>query len=390
MAPSRSTQLFDDMDDSSKISFCREQVEAGHKRYLPLLKALTVSKDLILHDFRDADKEAQRHRKKYQLISQGAVWSGLAAVVIGLLEIVISIDHPPLLELPELAAAVTCVFFILWGTYSKPKENWLLARYQAENLRLLKFKTLLDSRFWCEDTEQFDEVGETPSDHVRNDVLAAIRSLKGLIYEDVAERAAQGVIPDVSEIHCPDSCPEELQEIIHYYCKKRLTTQMNYLAHHSGTEGERRSISHMLMSITFFISFGFILIHLSLDLGHLLVIVFANHKLGTGFFQSLVLFYKGPREATEVHPLIASVLVAIAVLGPAFVAGIKTYRASREFERNALRHRATLHSLESLNQEMSKAKNLSRKFRIARSCELILEFDSSEFMRLLREVEWYG
>jgi hypothetical protein len=103
-----------------------------------------------------------------------------------------------------------------------------------------------------------------------------------------------------------------------------------------------------------------------------------------------LLFYNGPREAVEVHPLIARVLVAIAVLGPAFVAGIKTYRASREFERNALRHRATLHSLESLNQEMSKARNLSRKFRIARSCELILEFDSSEFMRLLREVEWYG
>jgi hypothetical protein len=33
---------------------------------------------------------------------------------------------------------------------------------------------------------------------------------------------------------------------------------------------------------------------------------------------------------------------------------------------------------------------LARKFRIARTCELILEFDSSEFMRLLREVEWYG
>jgi hypothetical protein len=84
------------------------------------------------------------------------------------------------------------------------------------------------------------------------------------------------------------------------------------------------------------------------------------------------------------------VLVTIAVLGPAFVAGIKTYRASREFERNALRHRATLHSLEGLNQKMSDAKNMARKFRIARTCELILEFDSSEFMRLLREVEWYG
>src|ERR1700722_6754298 len=364
MAPSRSTQKFDDMDDRLMISCCRERVEAGHKHYLPLLKALTVSKDLILHDFREADKEAQEHQKQYQRISQGAVWSGLTAVMMGLGEILFRPSWTPFLERVEFLAAFICVASILLGTYSKPKENWLLARYQAENLRLLKFKTLLDSRFWCEETDQFDEVGETPSDHVRNDVLAAVRGLKGLIYEDVAERAAQGVIPDVSEIHCPDSRPEELQEIMHYYCKKRLTTQMEYLAHHSGTKGERRSISQMLMSITFFVSFGFILIHLGLDLGGLLPI--------------------------EVYPLIASVPVAIAVLGPAFVAGLKTWRASREFERNVLRHRATLHSLESLNQEMSKAKNLGEKFRIAQACELVLEFDASEFMRLLREVEWYG
>jgi hypothetical protein len=102
------------------------------------------------------------------------------------------------------------------------------------------------------------------------------------------------------------------------------------------------------------------------------------------------LLWSEGREALEAHRLITKVLVTIAVLGPAFVAGIKTYRASREFERNALRHRATLHSLEGLNQKMSDAKNMARKFRIARTCELILEFDSSEFMRLLREVEWYG
>jgi hypothetical protein len=191
-----------------------------------------------------------------------------------------------------------------------------------------------------------------------------------LVYEDVAERAAQGVVPDVSEIHCPDSCHEALQEIIQYYRDKRLATQMDYLAAKSDEEESGGRVWRLATSIFFFVSFGLVLFHLPF--------VF---KTDTA---------KDPQDLKVPLQLLPSLLLLGAALLPAMVAGIRTYRASREFERNALRHRATLHSLEGLNAEMGKAKNLPRKFRIARACELILEFDSCEFMRLLREVEWYG
>jgi hypothetical protein len=86
------------------------------------------------------------------------------------------------------------------------------------------------------------------------------------------------------------------------------------------------------------------------------------------------------------------------------VAGIRSFRASREFERNALRHRATLDSLEKLSDRMvetnayaerfaidekAKAETLARQLEIVRYCELVLEYDTCEFMRLLSEVEWY-
>jgi hypothetical protein len=170
------------------------------------------------------------------------------------------------------------------------------------------------------------------------------------------------VIPDVSEIHCPESCEEALHEIIHYYCEKRLSTQMDYLTAKSEEDEKGGVVSSLLTNVLFFVSFGLVLFHVALDSAH-------------------------PKEAPD---RFGEALVLGAVLLPALVAGVRTYRASREFERNALRHRATLHSLEGLNVEMGKAKNLARKFKIARACELILEFDSSEFMRLLREVEWYG
>ncbi len=368
-AASALTRSFDDMDDSSEISSCREKVEAGHRRYLPLLNALRLSEELIYREFQAADERAKTARRSYQHISLAAVGTGLAAVLLGICEIGLAKFRPTASELPlillEAFASVCCLAAILGGTISKPKNHWLLARYQAENLRLLKFKTLMDSRLWSEQPGQTDRGGETPIEHVREGVRAAVRALQGLVYEDVKERAAQGVIPDVSEIHCPDECHEALQEIVQYYCAKRLGTQMDYLAAKSEEEEKGGMKSRLLTAILFFVSFGLVLFHVSLVSTEYVQKVNANESL-------------------------AGVLVLGAALLPALVAGIRTYRASREFERNALRHRATLHSLEGLNVEMGQAKNLAKKFRIARSCELILEFDSCEFMRLLREVEWYG
>src|ERR1700683_167277 len=362
------TSSFDDMDDSFQISFCREKVEAGHKRYLPIFNALKLAEELILGEFREADERAKTYRSRYQNISLGAVLAGLFAVMLGICEIVLPHFWPIVSELGltvfESAAAVICLALILWGTIGKPKNQWLLARYQAENLRLLKFKMLMDSRLWCEEPAQIDRSGETPPDHVRAEVRDAVRALHGLVYEDVAERAAQGVIPDVSEIHCPDSCHEALQEIIQYYRDKRLATQMDYLAAKSEEEESGGRVGRLATSILFFVAFGLVLFHLP--------------------------FVSKTDKVKDPYYLLTSLLLLGAALLPAMVAGIRTYRASREFERNALRHRATLHSLEGLNVEMGKAKNLARKFRIARTCELILEFDSCEFMRLLREVEWYG
>jgi len=71
-------------------------------------------------------------------------------------------------------------------------------------------------------------------------------------------------------------------------------------------------------------------------------------------------------------------------------AGFRSYRGSREFERNALRHQATRDSLEELERQLRTSSNLNDKFRLLGFCELVLEMDCREFMRLLCEVEWYG
>jgi len=153
---------------------------------------------------------------------------------------------------------------------------------------------------------------------------------------------------------------------------------MNYLATKSKDEKKQGSVWQLLTRNLFFASFGFVLAHLLLSF--------------IGIFTTL-----------ELLPLEKASLV-IAAIPPAAVAGIRSFRASREFERNALRHRATLDSLEKLSDRMvetnayaerfaidekAKAETLARQLEIVRYCELVLEYDTCEFMRLLSEVEWY-
>jgi len=211
----------------------------------------------------------------------------------------------------------------------------------------------MDTQHWCVKPGEIKRAGEGQSDDMRARVTARVAKLRAMVYQDVEERTVEGVVPDVSDIQCSEN-PESLREIIKYYCGKRIRAQMSYLANAEKNDGAG---AHLLVTIVFFITFGCILLHSGLDL----------------------LKYPG-----------IGVLITAAVIGPAFVAGIKTYIASRESARNALRHRATLRSLQALDEEMVKTENLSEKFRIAQACELVLEFDASEFMRLLREVEWYG
>jgi hypothetical protein len=344
----------DDMDDSADILEFSKKVEAGRNEYEPLLNALMLSQEVIFPQFQEADHDAKKYRKEYQNTSQAAVWFGVAAIFLGLYETVYPYWSPEWVEYLEFSFALLCLASILVGVLSKPKEHWLLARYRAEKLRLLKFKTIMDTQHWCVNSGETKRAGDGQSDDMRARVTARVAKLRAMVYQDVEERTVEGVVPDVSDIQCSENNSESLREIIKYYCGKRIRAQMSYLANAEKNDGAG---AHLLVTIVFFITFGCILLHSGLDL----------------------LKYPG-----------IGVLITAAVIGPAFVAGIKTYIASRESARNALRHRATLRSLQALDEEMVKTENLSEKFRIAQACELVLEFDASEFMRLLREVEWYG
>jgi hypothetical protein len=341
----------DDMDDSAEIKDYEIRIEDGHVELQPLQGTLVLLQETIYKAFTRCDQDAVHYQKWYQRVSSCAVFFGATTILCGILEFIFPDPaYPMLLPACEITAAALTLILVAIGSIGKMKENWLEARYKAENLRLLKFRKLTDSRLWCPPIN-VDLLKEELEDDVRN--------IEAQNYEEARTWSSQGVIPSVCAAPCIDTCDVALHELIEYYRPKRLHVQMDYLVRKSKWGEIRGSRSSLVVQMLFFASFTFVL-------AHLLVPVTKN-----------------------TFPFNA-VLTAIAAGLPVIAAAIKTYRASREFERNALRHRATLHSLEILEVRLRNTNELGEKFRQLGFCELVLEMDCREFMRLLCDVEWYG
>lgn len=357
------------MDDTVELDDYEGRIKGEHPEYAPLHNALSLLQSTIHGPFRRSDREAIRYQKWYQWTAIGAVFFGALTILLAILEFIVMPRGPApshrlaigfvtfVHDWGEPITAVITLAFIGMGSFGRFKEKWLTARYKAENLRLLKFRKLTDSRLWCPPIDM-TLLAEELQDEVRQ--------LEAQNYEEAKEWASHGVHPCVYGPPCTDTCDEALHELIEYYRPKRLHVQMRYLSRKSKSDEESGSWTATLVQTIFFASFAFVLAHVAVHIT----------TAGAG---------------TEKSPnLWEQMLIGLAAGVPVVAAAFRAYRASREFERNALRHRASLDSLETLEAQLRETKDLGEKFRVLGFCELVLEADCRDFMRLLSEVEWYG
>lgn len=361
--PTRHRAPTEDMDDTIELDEYKSRIEHGEPQYGALHTALSLLQRTIHKPFRRCDRKAIRYQKLYQVVAILAVVFGALTIVLAILEFVFGPPEHPILTWGEPGTAGLTLVFIGVGTFCKLKEKWLTARYKAENLRLLKFRKLTDSRLWC---QQIDMA------LLEEELRDEVDKLEAQNYEEAKAWSSQGMHPCLCGPPSTDSCDADaaLHELIDYYRGKRLYVQMHYLARKSKSDEGSGSSTALLVQTLFFASFAFVVAHVAVHV-------------------NAILAAKGGAKAEE-SPFLEQWLIGAAVALPVFAAGFRTYRASREFERNALRHRATLDSLEKLEEELRGTKELVEKFRLLGFCELVLEADCREFMRLLCEVEWYG
>ncbi len=340
----------DDMDDTMELYLYEQCIAKGCNELKPLYNALKVVQDAIYEAYAKFDRAAVDNRKRYEVVSVLAVGFGAASVFFALTGTIAEMHHQVHYWIAEGITAALTLLFILVGWFAGFKDKWMVARCKAERLRLLKFEKLVDPGLWCDPP----------------DLGAASASLKREVHElavggsaEAREWAEGGTEPDLSETPCKDRCERSLHELVDYYVPKRLNMQMAYMEQRWPKDERWGRKTAVVVNVLFFGSFFFVLAH-----------------LGTRTFE-------GHEDMKE--------WLAVAALGlPIVAAAIRTFRASREFERNAMRHHATYDSLSTLAKDMEKAKDLAEKFRIIGFCETILEADCREFMRLVAEAEWYG
>jgi Protein of unknown function (DUF4231) len=388
----------DDMNDVAELKEYEILIDQGHHaKYRPLFNALSLVQETIHQPFVRCDKQALQQQKWYQLISIAAVLGGALTILIAIFEFIFRSREIPLTWTEAVVAAITLLLIGI-GQGFQFKEEWLTARYKAENLRLLKFRTLTDSRLWC-----------PPFDMrlLREELEDEVRRLEAHNYEKAKAWASEGVHPRICAPPCETPCEDALHELIDYYRPKRLHSQTEYLSQKAKKSEGKGAWTARVVRWLFFISFAFVLTHLVLQMHALLetreareVTAQAAKEHGTDAQLDGVHAAQtnsggietgtAANTASADDALFTMILIGLAAALPVAAAGVRSYRGSREFERNALRHQATRDSLEELERQLRASNSLNDKFRLLGFCELVLEMDCREFMRLLCEVEWYG
>ncbi|MGA7841259.1 MAG: DUF4231 domain-containing protein, partial [Candidatus Acidiferrales bacterium] len=335
------------MNDAAELKEYEALIAQGHHaKYRPLFTALSLVQDTIYHPFTRCDKQALYYQKWYQRISIAAVVGGAVTILVAILEFIFPRGDESLTYF-EASAGIVTLILIAIGQIGQFKEKWLTARYKAENLRLLKFRNLTDSRLWC-----------PPIDMklLREELEDEVHKLEGHNYDRAKAWASEGVRPRICAPPCENTCDEALHELIDYYRPKRLHSQTEYLSRKAEKSEATGAWTARVVRWLFFTSFAFVLAHLVLQLHAKYEKDVAKHHAPEVIAKSIAQHGTDARaDVSRTTPggetdastapvddtLFAMLLVGFAAALPVIAAGFRSYRGSREFERNALRHQAT-------------------------------------------------
>jgi hypothetical protein len=377
--PARPTEPDDMNDDGTlEIGFLRRYVRFAYGRLYP--------------SFRNIDESAQEDQARHRRLTFWASVLGAFAILLGLLGLMVG-DAPLPLVIAELVLALLTAGFVLYGVYSYRREDWLLHRWQAEQLRLLKYSFLLDPRLWK---------SEAAESHLSEEDLDRRReAINALDEEDLAGLSHDERVPNFpTPADCAGLGRGEIEPLVAYYRKHRLLNQIDYFRKKIRTTRKWYDRPEAL-PMFFFGGVVFVLLHALWEFAQRAAGVHGESSSGRAFGRILVL--------------------ASASL-PTIWAAIRTNRQAQEFSRNLLRsharhsallrihgrlgghfaprnadlrllgHSGTLAAEADLRvrEDIVEVPEPVTAFAYMHLAEFILASDQREWLRLMREAEWYG
>ena len=326
---------------------------------VPRLRAALETLDAeVTGPFEEADRLALASQRSFRWVTWCATTFGTISILLSIGNLVLTLLGASGFARPIFIAQVVTLLItaaaVLRGLFAYRHENWLLERCRAEQLRAIKFLHLLDPGLWSDDERE----RQAWQARVRADVERA----RALRYEDIAAIAGREEVPGL-----PDPVPAPnaagMDALVNYYDRKRLAPQRAYFLRASN---DRAHMGARALPLFFF---GAVFLEVLQA-----VLTAAFNATGTVFFSTT-----------------SSWLAGAAIAIPALWAGIRTQQGARESSRNATRSRARHAALTQLSERLLSARgHPSEAIWTMRLAEFVLLVDQREWLRLLREAEWYG
>ena len=285
------------------------------------------------------------------------VWSaaaGAAALLVLALQLALPASPQTALLVLETPAVLLAAVLVVRSLFSFRQESWLLHRYRAEQLRSLKFRFAADVRFW------------TRADDWKQRLEIEVDRILKLSREDLAARSRKEWVP---ELPAPEQAaaadPHLLAGFVAYYRAVRLKSQVAYFEAKVTEEEESRLDNPRLLPLFFFLGVGLAGVRVLLE-----------------WLERGHLAEAGPRMTLAVG------LAALAV--PTAWTAIRTVRSAGERARNAARSAAKHHALCEYDERLGVLKDPLLVFATLYHCEALFDAEQREWLRLMREAEWYG
>jgi hypothetical protein len=310
-----------------------------------------------------ANQEALRCQARHRRLARVAIAAGTAAIVLAVVQLSIKQTLPGLTTVAlvlELIAVAAAVIAVVVGLKAKFDRRWLGQRHRAQRLRMIKFRSLV--QLWCLEPDLWQE-------SVRQQLSMLADTDDVTIDKWLREEIAEPIVLD--SLKCePDAAV--LRALTIYYRFKRVEFQASYF-NRRREDFERETGRWLHLSLPLFlISVACVVIHFALEMW--------AHRLDR----------PGSEAAASYFEAVAVWFVALAAIIPVLGVGVRAWFSAFELPRSAnlfaAKHRALQHLTNSLQEDAGKVLPTLRHMVQA---EYFLEQEHREWLRLLRDTEWF-
>ncbi|MEL7498345.1 MAG: hypothetical protein AAFN77_12105 [Planctomycetota bacterium] len=196
------------------------------ERFSKLKRSLEFLKQELVPVWQVADQDALTHQRTRLRTAAAAIWLGIAAIVLAIIQLMLGELSPKLVKLFtffEVVAVIGAAWAVLQGTMRGTHHHWLRSRQLAERLRNLKFASLGRASLWQDEAKWQEQV------------KADIESLNKITLHDAESWAVEedNAVPPKTRLTNVEFDADELAAFVSYYRYKRLAYQQNYFRRQS-------------------------------------------------------------------------------------------------------------------------------------------------------------